>query len=64
MANAEPEDRNAVYNELNLTIVYHDDGRIQASAGPDACTNERVGGGIATLNPHPARSNWIDLKAA
>ena len=36
LANAEPQDPKAVYNELNIAIVYHDDGRIQASAGPDA----------------------------
>ncbi|MBT8241574.1 MAG: hypothetical protein KJN63_10135 [Acidimicrobiia bacterium] len=36
----------AVTGELNLTVVCHDDGRMQVSAGPDACTNECVGGGI------------------
>ena len=45
LANADPEDRKAVYSELNLAVVYHDDGRMQVSAGPDACTNECVGGG-------------------
>lgn len=43
--NADPIDRKAVYNELDLSIVYHDDGRMQVSAGPDACTNKCVGGG-------------------
>ena len=54
----------ALYSELNLAVVYHDDGRMQVSAGPDACTSECVGGGIATLNPHPKRSQWIELTAA
>jgi site-specific DNA recombinase len=45
LANADPKDRKAVYNELNLAVVYHNDGRMQVSAGPDACTNECVGGG-------------------
>ena len=45
LANADPEDRKAVYSELNLAVIYHDDGRMQVSAGPDACTNECVGGG-------------------
>ena len=45
LANADAEDRKAVYSELNLAVVYHDDGRMQVSAGPDACTNECVGGG-------------------
>jgi len=31
-ADADPEDRNAVYSELNLTVIYHDDGRMQVSA--------------------------------
>ena len=39
LANAEPEDRKPVYSELNLAVVYHDDGRMQVSAGPDECTN-------------------------
>lgn len=37
--------RKAVCSELNLAVVYHDDGRMQVTAGPDACTNECVGGG-------------------
>jgi hypothetical protein len=45
LANAHPDDRKAVYDKLNLTIVYHDNGRMQVTAGPDACTNECVGGG-------------------
>ena len=42
LANADPEDRKAVYSELHLAVVYHDDGHMQVSA---ACTNECVGGG-------------------
>ncbi len=45
LATAEPADRKAVYSALNLAVVYHDDGRMQVSAGPDACTNKCVGGG-------------------
>lgn len=45
LSNADPEDRKAVYQELNLAVVYRDDGRMQVTAGPDACTNECVGGG-------------------
>jgi len=63
-ADADPEDRNAVYSELNLTVIYHDDGRMQVSAGPDACTNKCVGGASATLNPRRTRSDWMDLMAA
>lgn len=43
---ADPEDRRAVYQELNVSITYHTDGRLHVKAGPSACTNDRVGGGI------------------
>jgi hypothetical protein len=60
--NADPEDRKAVYSELNLSVVYHDDGRMQVSAGPDACTNECVGGASLTLS---RRAPWsAELVAA
>jgi site-specific DNA recombinase len=42
---ADPEDRRAVYQELNVSITYHTDGRLHVKAGPSACTNECVGGG-------------------
>jgi len=45
LANADSEDRKAVYSELNLAVTYHDNGRMQVSAGPEACTNKCVGGG-------------------
>ncbi|MGQ0825818.1 MAG: LLM class flavin-dependent oxidoreductase [Actinomycetota bacterium] len=37
--------RRAVYQELNVAITYHTDGRLHVRAGPSACTNECVGGG-------------------
>ncbi|MDH5313661.1 MAG: hypothetical protein OEW66_07450 [Actinomycetota bacterium] len=46
LKHADSEDRRAVYRELNLAVVYHDDGCMQVTAEPDACTNECVGGGI------------------
>ncbi len=42
---ADPEDRRVVYQELNVSITYHTDGRLHVKAGPSACTNDRVGGG-------------------
>jgi hypothetical protein len=45
LQNADPEDRRAVYQELNVSIRYHADGRLHVKAGPSACTNECVGGG-------------------
>lgn len=42
---ADPEDRRAVYQELNVSITYHTDGRLHVKAGPSACTNDCVGGG-------------------
>jgi hypothetical protein len=45
LQNADPADRRAVYRELTLAVLYHDDGSMQVTAGPGACTNECVGGG-------------------
>ena len=42
---ADPEDRRAVYQELNVSIRYHTDGRLHVKAGSSPCTNECVGGG-------------------
>ena len=62
LRNADPEDRKAVYTELNLEVVYHDDGRMQVTAGPDACTNECVGGATLTQS---TRAPWTaELTAA
>jgi hypothetical protein len=60
--NADPEDRKAVYKELNLAVVYHEDGRMQVTAGPDACTDECVGGATLTQS---TRATWsAELTAA
>ena len=45
LENAHPEDRRAIYQELNVSIRYRTDGRLHVKAGPSACTNECVGGG-------------------
>ncbi|MBK5267192.1 MAG: recombinase family protein [Acidimicrobiia bacterium] len=45
LAQADPEDRRAVYQELGVSITYHRDGRLHVSAGPAPCTNNGVGGG-------------------
>jgi hypothetical protein len=42
---AEPEDRRAVYQQLNISNAYHTDSRLQVKAGPNACPDECVGGG-------------------
>ncbi len=48
LANADPQDRKAVYNELNLSVTYHQDGRMKVAAGPDPCT-DCVGGTTQTI---------------
>jgi DNA invertase Pin-like site-specific DNA recombinase len=45
LAQADPEDRRAVYQELGVSIIYHRNGRLHVSAGPSSCTNDGVGGG-------------------
>ncbi len=42
--NTDPEHRRAVYQQLNVTIVYHNDRRLRVTAGV-ACTDACVGGG-------------------
>ena len=59
-ANADPEDRKAVFTELNSAVVYHDDGRMQVSARPEPCTNECVGGATQTLSTYIP---WTDTYA-
>ena len=39
------------YQELNVSIEFHTDGRLHVKAGPDVCTNDRVGGTSSTLRP-------------
>ncbi len=45
LAQADPEDRRAVYQELGVSITYHTNGRLHVTAGPASCTNDGVGGG-------------------
>ncbi|MGD9754136.1 MAG: recombinase family protein [Acidimicrobiia bacterium] len=63
LANASAESRREIYQQLNVAIEYHTDGRMRVTAGPGACTNECVGGAIATLNPR-SRSPWLQLAEA
>lgn len=44
LANADPEDKRAVYDELGVDLTYQADGRIPVTAGARVL-GERVGGG-------------------
>jgi site-specific DNA recombinase len=49
LAEADPEDKRAVYAELGVKLTYQPDGTVLAEAGApqvDACANECVGGGL------------------
>lgn len=46
LAQASHADRKAVYDELNLKIVYSASGHMTVSAGPGPCTYDGVGGGV------------------
>jgi hypothetical protein len=48
LAHASAESRREVYQQLNVAIEYHTDGRMRVTAGPGACTNECVGGATCT----------------
>jgi hypothetical protein len=54
LGTADPQDRRAVYQELNVSIDYHPDGKLHVKAGPSACTNERVGWATCTMTPRVA----------
>ncbi|MEO8698110.1 MAG: hypothetical protein ABI658_31725 [Acidimicrobiales bacterium] len=60
---ADPEDRRAVYQELNVSIRYHADGRLHVKAGPNACTNECVGGTTQTVTPRAPTVGAFDSAA-
>ena len=60
---AHPEDRRAVYQEINVSITYHTDGRLHVKAGPSPCTNECVGGGTRTLTPRAPAAGWFLVAA-
>ena len=59
LANADPEDKMAVYSELGISVIYHpEQGLLVAEARPaSTCTTECVGGGTPTcfsgLQPSP-----------
>ncbi|MFQ5473041.1 MAG: hypothetical protein ACE5FA_09180, partial [Dehalococcoidia bacterium] len=63
LAKADPKDRRAVYEELNLQMTYHTDGKVEVAAGPHACTNERVGGETRTINPRGTPAGEFPLAA-
>lgn len=44
LANADPADKRAIYDELGVNLTYHPDGRVQVGAG-GRVLRVRVGGG-------------------
>jgi hypothetical protein len=44
LANANPADKRAIYDELGVNLTYHPDGRVQVGAG-GRVLRVRVGGG-------------------
>ena len=44
LANADPEDKRAIYDELGVNLTYHPDGRVHVGAG-SGVLRVRVGGG-------------------
>ena len=49
LADADPEDKRAIYDELGVNLTYHQDGRVHVAAGC-ACTQGSCRRG--DLNPH------------
>lgn len=44
LADADPEDKRAIYDELGVNLTYHPDGRVHVGAG-GRVLGVRVGGG-------------------
>ncbi len=44
LADADPEDKRAIYDELGVNLTYHQDGRVHVAAG-SRVLRDRVGGG-------------------
>lgn|GEM_PF-1040356 len=62
LAGADPADKADLYRELGVSLRYDTSGTVTVRAQPRG-VKVRVGGGITTLNPRPARSSWISLAA-
>ncbi len=61
LANADPDDKRAVYDLLGVNLTYHRDGRVHVTAGADVL-RDGVGGlfGTPTTRLAPLR-RWCDL---
>ncbi len=58
LADALPEDKRVIYDELGVNLTYHPDGRVHVGAGARVL-GVRVGGGTRTLTPRaPAASQF------
>ena len=53
LANADPEDKRAIYDELGVNLTYHRDGRVHVAAGARVL-RDGVGGLFGTPNTRPA----------
>jgi hypothetical protein len=52
LADADPEDKRAIYDELGVNLTYHADGRVRVGAG-GRVLGVRVGGGTCGLRQLP-----------
>ena len=62
LADSDPGDKRAVYEELGVRIAYHPDGRVLAESRPHV-VNECVGGAIRTIGPRGAPEGKFRLAA-
>ena len=60
LANADPEDKRAVYDELGVDLTYGADGTVHVAAGARVLT-ERVGGASSTVSTWPTMRGECDL---
>lgn len=63
LADAEPLDKRAIYQELGVNLTYYPDGRVHVAAGAPHVLRVRVGGATQTITPHGAPAGAYPLSA-
>jgi hypothetical protein len=58
LANADPADKRATYDERRANLTYHPDGRVQAGAG-GRVLRVRVGGAIRPITPRRIGGEYL-----
>ena len=64
LADASPEDKRAIYDELGVNLTYHPESKtVRAGAGAPHVLRVGVGGTTQTLTPRAATVGWFAIAA-